>query len=546
MFGPTGVLALLLITAAPSDDGGYATATDQSSPIAATDFRQAQPADTPTRSLLSKLLDDDYDYYPENAPVAPGDNSRLAQTVRPNRNPFIEEEPAELPKPEQVEAGQPVRDPAYIRGLPPSAPAPRKNTDGNQFNVDAMLREATPGARPSPPIPGMPNDFCTSDACGTCDTGSGGLFSYLGGRGCGLKGCGLYGGLMNRITCNAWIDQGFTVNTFSPHNRSNFPVTFNDYSNDYQFNQLYVPLEMAVDEDGCSWDIGGRVDMLYGTDSRYTMSRGLETYGDWSPKWNHDDMGLSMPQAYMEVYAPIAGGMNVKVGHFYTILGYEVVPAKENFFYSHAYAMQYGEPFTHTGALGSIKVGGITWQGGVTRGWDNWQDNNNLSFLGGFNSTSCDGRTTFAFAIDTGREADEPPQSDHDRTTFSLVLTHQLNDRAQYVIQYDHGFERQAINGRRDAKWYGVNQYLFYTINPCWKAGMRFEWFRDEDGFRVVNGLAADYFELTVGLNWQPRERLIVRPEFRWDWVDTPGAHPFVDNTRHQQILVGCDVIWSF
>ena len=35
------------------------------------------------------------------------------------------------------------------------------------------------------------------------------------------------------------------------------------------------------------------------------------------------------------------------------------------------------------------------------------------------------------------------------------------------------------------AYWYGVDQYLYYTINDCWKAGIRVEWFRDEDGTRV-------------------------------------------------------------
>ena len=49
-------------------------------------------------------------------------------------------------------------------------------------------------------------------------------------------------------------------------------------------------------------------------------------------------------------------GLNVKAGHFYTPIGYESVPAPDNFFYTHAYTMQYGEPFTHTGLLGNYKV----------------------------------------------------------------------------------------------------------------------------------------------------------------------------------------------
>ena len=46
----------------------------------------------------------------------------------------------------------------------------------------------------------------------------------------------------------------------------------------------------------------------------------------------------------------------IKLGHFYTPIGYEVVPANGNFFYTHAYTMQYGEPFTHTGVLGPVRL----------------------------------------------------------------------------------------------------------------------------------------------------------------------------------------------
>lgn len=40
-------------------------------------------------------------------------------------------------------------------------------------------------------------------------------------------------------------------------------------------------------------------------------------------------------------------------GYSYTVAGYDVVPAPETFFYAHATATYYGEPFTHTGPLSS-------------------------------------------------------------------------------------------------------------------------------------------------------------------------------------------------
>ena len=75
----------------------------------------------------------------------------------------------------------------------------------------------------------------------------------------------------------SWLDQGATINTLSPRNRINGPVTFNDRSNDYQLNQIYLRLKRDVDTEGDRWDMGGRVDLLYGTDSIYTEARGLES-----------------------------------------------------------------------------------------------------------------------------------------------------------------------------------------------------------------------------------------------------------------------------
>ena len=101
--------------------------------------------------------------------------------------------------------------------------------------------------------------------------------------------------------------------------------------------------------------------------------------------------------------------LNVKFGHFYTLIGYEVVPAIGNFFYTHAYTMQYGEPFTHTGVLTTwVPNDQLTIIGGITNGWDNWDDglettivnqnyanyNSNASFLGAVTFSSSDGTSS--------------------------------------------------------------------------------------------------------------------------------------------------------
>lgn len=37
----------------------------------------------------------------------------------------------------------------------------------------------------------------------------------------------------------------------------------------------------------------------------------------------------------------------------------------------------------------------------------------------------------------------------------------------------------------KDAEWYGVNSHFYYDVTPDVSVGVRAEWFRDRDGFRV-------------------------------------------------------------
>ena len=370
------------------------------------------------------------------------------------------------------------------------------------------------------------------------------------------------------LSVDGWLSQSFTWNPDSPANRFNNPVSFNDRSNEYMLNQLYLRLARQVDTQSNCWDIGGQVDLLYGTDYFFTTATGLETKLDGTQRWNDDDgprnggtasiYGLAMPQLYAEIFAPIGNGLRVKLGHFYTIVGYETVTAPDNFFFSHSYTMRYGEPFTHTGALASYQLApNVTVHGGLTRGWDNWEDtNDDMAFLGGVKWTSCDGLSSLAMALHTG---DEDAAGDNNRTVYSMVFAHHLSQHLQYVFQHDFGIEENAefVGADTDAaKWYGINQYLLYTLSPTTAYGVRLEWFRDQDNARVL-GIpfqdlveGANYFAITLGMNWRPHQCITVRPELRWDWSNVePPLTPdgmFDDFSDKNQFTLGTDVIVRF
>ena len=357
-----------------------------------------------------------------------------------------------------------------------------------------------------------------------------------------------------------WLDQGFTWNPDSPRNRSNGLVVFNDRANEYQMNQLYLVFERAIDTTADEWQVGGRMDLLYGTDYYFTQALGLETEQDGTQRWNRQDgptrafgpntgamYGLAMPQLYAEV-----GGndLSVKLGHFYTIIAYEVVAATGNFFYSHANTHQYAEPFTHTGVLTGYNLSdNVLMYNGIVQGWDNWDNTNSgVSYLGGVTFTNDDETASLALAVITGDERTSlAPKHFENRTMYSVVLSLQPTENLTYVFEHDNGYQDDAFGpNSADAEWYSVTNYLFYDLTDNVRAGVRGEWFRDDDGFRVPagGGVASHYYEITAGLNWTPIDCVTVRPEIRWDKAD--GATPFNDFTDDEQFLFAADMIWQF
>ena len=375
-----------------------------------------------------------------------------------------------------------------------------------------------------------------------------------------------------RLFCQkecGWNVYGFVAGGTATNDDSSFfngPTTFPDYSDGY-LNQFYAITEKTIDTGGCGCDWGGRVDILYGTDYIFTQAVGLETREDGTPKWNSGPFyGVAMPQAYLELGY---NNLSLKAGHFYTPIGYEVVPANGNFFYTHAYTMQYGEPFTHTGLLGTWKHSDCTsLVAGWVNGWDNFDRVNDTgALIAGFTWTNQEALTVALYGIASPNEpknvlAVTNPGLETNRDMYSLVITYLLTDNLTYIFQHDYGYQHDGSTFTADpsAEWYGINQYLLYTINDCWKAGMRFEWFRDDDGARVgairannplsSGGFAGNFYGISAGLNWSPHANFIVRPEVRYDWFDgetLTGNDPFdTDNPPgdDEQLLAAMDIIF--
>lgn len=335
------------------------------------------------------------------------------------------------------------------------------------------------------------------------------------------------------LEVGGWASAGATYTSHNRSDRNNAPLSFNDRNNELLLNQFNLFIERAVNTDGNSWDIGGRIDVMYGTDAQNTQAAG------WDGKLtNGSYYDFAVPQMYAEVYAPIGNGITAKIGHFYTSIGYEVVTSPDNFFYSHAYTMLYAEPFTHTGVSFSYDINdNFSINAGAVQGWDNVGTNNEAwSFLGGTSWTSDDEGSSVVVQVVSGDLSDEVSGN---TTMYSIVASHDLSNKLHYVFQHDYGVQR--VGTKTD--WYGINQYLTYDISEQMEYGVRLEWFGDKGGAQRVNAVGANYFAIAAGINYSPVNWMTFRPEVRYDRAD---EKVFNGNSETDQISVAMDVVISF
>ena len=298
--------------------------------------------------------------------------------------------------------------------------------------------------------------------------------------------------LFDDLDVGGWLQAGYT---------SESTGLFNTVDDRLNLNQAWIYVEKDADgSDGLDW--GFRVDMMYGVDADDTQAFGNDP-GVWdfeNDNLNHGVYGWAFPQVYFEAAYK---DFSLIAGHFYTLLGYEVVPAPGNFFYSHAFTMYNSEAFTHTGVLGTYEgFDNLTLYAGWTLGWDtafdegSGEDGGN-SFLGGASYSPID-EVTLTYIL-TGGELG----ANGDGYTHSIVADVTPIENLNYVFQSDFA-DTDAFSS------IGINQYLFYTFFDELAAGIRLEWWK-------LVGTSTN--AVTGGVNIRPIPNLVFRPEIRYQWT---------------------------
>jgi hypothetical protein len=317
---------------------------------------------------------------------------------------------------------------------------------------------------------------------------------------------------------------------------------------DLRFNQLWMTVDRPYDATK-DFDIGGRVDALYGGDALVTHPLGLNEIGSGDGENWFDPI-----QFYIQPWIKTGkdSGIEFTIGRYISPIGYESADATLTPLYSHSFLFDTMGPFTDTGAqVKYIFNPQFSAYFAVVNGWDDFEEDaraQNYTAGGTWNSleqVNGHAKATGAFNVITGHA--QPGNGDNGRTVVDGVFTYWWNDKLSETVEGDWATEERATPAGRVARWYGTAHYLSYIFNDYATGTWRAEWFRDDTGTRL-NTIPASWYELTWGVTLTPcphdkvLKNLSFRPEFRWDFAD----EPVFGGGRQNQLTAAIDAIFKF
>src|SRR5688572_11761020 len=168
---------------------------------------------------------------------------------------------------------------------------------------------------------------------------------------------------LSQTTLSGYVDTSAIWSLGSP-NGTLAGRTFDgtgDKLDGFNLHAVKLVLEKPLDEG--QWSAGYKADLVFGPDANYysTVANGGVTTGDASD--------FNVKQAYVALRAPVGNGLDIKLGVWDTLIGYEVFESANNPNFSRSYGY-FIEPTHHTGLLLSYHVTDwLSVSGGVANGW---------------------------------------------------------------------------------------------------------------------------------------------------------------------------------
>lgn len=341
-------------------------------------------------------------------------------------------------------------------------------------------------------------------------------------------------------------------------------------------NQVNLTIERTVDLASHQFDIGGRVEGVFGQDARFIHANGLLDHQQGSnpgatPPQPGGEYQFDLYQAYVDIGIPLGNGVRVRAGKFSF---FKPINPNSSVFYTHNIAYAATFPYTNTGVTVMYPFSDtFSVEGGISRGWDQASKDNNGAIDGLVRATWSPSETSRLIAsVICGPEL---AHDDSDYTTLADITFKQgFGENFAVFVDALYGHQVHPIFGNFPgsilpargmtslgaANWYGVSTDAIYSLNEYLDLAIRGEWFRDEEGY-LTRGMepGQNLYEATVGATVYPLagtafgRNFQIRPEVRYDYASQRffkfDAGPAVSAPgfqKHDQVTFAVDMIVNF
>jgi len=329
---------------------------------------------------------------------------------------------------------------------------------------------------------------------------------------------------LSKTTLSGYVGASASWSDTSPAVPLHGRVAYQNTAKMDGFNLDVIGLTLEKPLDESDWASGYRVDLLLGPDaSHYVGTSPIATAGAPS-----DTVGIK--QAYVATRVPVGNGLDLKLGVYDAIIGYEVFTDGANPNYSRSFAYNL-EPFAHTGALASYQVNDMV---GVSAGIANTSRsviNDRAGLLGGSSSHfsymasvavvapdsmgALSGATLYAGFLDglAGNTSTQP-----DTTNYYLGATLPTPiDGLALGLAYDHVDDAPTGVAGIDADVIGA--YVSYQATDKMALHGRIEYVTGDNGLYYVGNGSDDneLLGLTATVDYSLWDNVITRLEGRWD-----------------------------
>jgi hypothetical protein len=334
-----------------------------------------------------------------------------------------------------------------------------------------------------------------------------------------------------------------------------------DKQDGFNLNVVKLSLEKPLGDEN-NWSAGYRADLLFGPDamaySTLLNGTGINANGD----------DFSIKQAYVALRAPVGNGLDIKMGVWDTIIGYEFFDSSSNPNYSRSYGF-FLEPLHHTGLLASYKISDMfAISGGIanTQGLgspinDKQAIESNKAYMGAITITLPEGAGAFQNSvIALGAIHGRNGMATVVPGVAALGVAQSINnyyvgatlntpvEGLTFGLSWDYLQDAgAAIGGSSDA--YATALYLSYGKDK-WKANLRADYTQATDGTyysNLLNNGVSDRNELgsiTGTLDYSLWENVLTRLEARWDHA-LSGDKPF-GTADENAVTVTANVVYKF